>query len=418
MKITGKVILGEIIGGTNLHNPALKNDNSMHPFVVVMKLKKKKLKGESSEEVLLQTKECKETNNPIWCINHRCLFLCTTPDTEDDIDSSELQFDVRDKSDLLVTNPLDCTLIGSCKMSLRDIVDACLKMPEGRIELQLESATQRAIYSMFSKPNFSKNDEPEDVNKIAIRFRFATDFDKNFMEKFGKMKGTFASYLYYIGNTPGALTMKTAEKAVYFTNKTVPMMDEIAEPINKNVITQKEIKVQPGPDPDRPKSTKYLSHEQMKIENQKPSTNWTQFGSVRKDEDLGELYLEILNCDKLPNTDAPDGILGFGYKTDAFVCAIYDEFFAQTDVIENRLSPMWMPWTQRSFCFAIKHPFSQLFLSVNDFNSVTKFVCIGRIQVNLNHFEPDVTYTLKYKLHPASNVNVREVSCILFENML
>ena len=100
-----------------------------------------------------------------------------------------------------------------------------------------------------------------------------------------------------------------------------------------------------------------------------------------------------------------------GNKTDAFVCAIYEESLVQTEVIDDRLSPMWMPWTQRAFCFNMKHPFSQLFISVNDFDlGPSAHDGIGRIAVNLNHFESNVTYTLKYNLHPAANVVAREVS--------
>mmetsp|Transcript_13045 Transcript_13045/g.20259 ORF Transcript_13045/g.20259 Transcript_13045/m.20259 type:complete len:672 (-) Transcript_13045:878-2893(-) len=393
--ITGKTILGEIIGGTNLHSPALKDGSSLHPFVVVLRVKKRKLKGSNSEEILVRTKQCKDTNNPIWSINQRCLFLFTTPDIEEKIDSYKIQFDVRDKSDLLVTNPLDCKLVGSCTMPVRDIIDSCLKRPEERIELQLEA-------SDVSKS--SEEGNLEDMSKIAVRFRFATEFDEAFMEKFGKMKGTFASYLHYVGNTRGILTARTG-KTTYTQKKT---QAQIIEPITTTISGQQKELVQPGPDPGRSKSTRYLTNEQMKAEMKKPSTNWTQLGGGMTDGDLGELYLEILNCEKLPNTDAPDGILGFGYKTDPFVCAIYDEFCAHTDIIENRLSPMWMPWTQRSFRFSIKHPFSQLFLSINDYNSLTSYVSIGRIQINLNHFEPNIMYTLKYNIHPASNVNIRE----------
>lgn len=44
-----------------------------------------------------------------------------------------------------------------------------------------------------------------------------------------------------------------------------------------------------------------------------------------------------------------------GNYTDAFVCVAYEDSLVQTDVIDDQISPMWMPWSQRAFVFKIRH---------------------------------------------------------------
>ena len=97
-----KVVLAELIGASDLKHPLFERGALLNPFVIVTHWSEKK------ESILLRTKRRKETNNPIWCIEHRCLILLHV--TNGMLRSDELQFDVRDKD---LSNPLACTLIGS-----------------------------------------------------------------------------------------------------------------------------------------------------------------------------------------------------------------------------------------------------------------------------------------------------------------
>lgn len=79
-----------------------------------------------------------------------------------------------------------------------------------------------------------------------------------------------------------------------------------------------------------------------------PSSNWIQCGNNTK-ESLGMIHLEVLECKGLPNMDAGGAL---GNKTDAFVCAEYEENLVQTDVINDRLSPRQCGCHGHSACFA------------------------------------------------------------------
>jgi hypothetical protein len=79
-----------------------------------------------------------------------------------------------------------------------------------------------------------------------------------------------------------------------------------------------------------------------------------------------------------------------------------------TDVIDDELSPHWLPWTQRAFCFNMIHPASILYLAVFDFDiGMGQHDPIGRVAVNVGNLQPDTIHTLKYNLYPSSNVTDR-----------
>ena len=69
---------------------------------------------------------------------------------------------------------------------------------------------------------------------------------------------------------------------------------------------------------------------------------------------------------------------------------------------------MWMPWSQRSCVFHIRHVLSPLHASVVDYDILGGHEGIGRAKINLNHFESNMVYTLKYTLYPSSNTWDRE----------
>lgn len=113
--------------------------------------------------------------------------------------------------------------------------------------------------------------------------------------------------------------------------------------------------VRPGPDPKRKDETTWLTKEKIEEESNKPSYDWIDIGSGR----LGKIFVEIISCNNLPNLDV-GGVLG--NKTDSFVSLVYEDCFVRTDVIDDCLSPRWMPWSQRAFIFNCMHTSSQLFL--------------------------------------------------------
>lgn len=100
-----------------------------------------------------------------------------------------------------------------------------------------------------------------------------------------------------------------------------------------------------------------------------------------------------------------------GNLTDAFVCAVFEDAMVQTPVIDDELSPHWLPWTQRAFCFGLCHPASLLHVGVFDFDLGPRpHEPLGRVSIPIGQFQRDTAYTLKYNLHKSANVTDRTPS--------
>jgi hypothetical protein len=424
-----RVILAEIIGATGLQLPIKRRgpttESSLNPFVLASLYEKG-----SCKQILRKTESQRGTCDPIFCIEHKCVFLLSVPNdvlsSEHDSLNQRVQFEVRNDD---AGNYMKCSSFGSASISLQDIVYICSERPEERIELQLQVVSAHSRFRLehsLKEKSLGKitcNDGPSS-NVLAVRFRFASSFDMTFVQdleneerKMMKDKSIWSSARKLLNDTHQISKCQDGveqnDNPKFITEMGVQEVgvDQLMRMFTKKSKRGKDgilrIRVQPGPDPKRESDTTFLSEEEMLHEMFQPSSNWIECGTDTK-ESLGTVYLEILRCEGLPNMDSGES---FGNKTDAFVCAIFEESLVQTDVIDDRLSPMWMPWSQRAFCFHIRHPLSQMFISVNDFDlGPTGHEGIGKIVVNLNHFEADVVYTLKYKIHPASNIYDREVS--------
>jgi Ca2+-dependent lipid-binding protein len=148
-----------------------------------------------------------------------------------------------------------------------------------------------------------------------------------------------------------------------------------------------------------------MTKSQIEEEYVKDSLRWVDAGAGR----LGRLFVEILGCDDLPNLD----VGGFaGNKTDAFVSLVFEDAVVQTDVVDDTLSPRWLPWTKRAFIFHMLHSSSQLFMGVFDYdagiNPADDHDLIGRISVDLSNLRKDTVYTLNYKLCTTARMSGRK----------
>ena len=95
-------------------------------------------------------------------------------------------------------------------------------------------------------------------------------------------------------------------------------------------------------------------------------------------------------------------------KTDSFVAIVYEDTFAKTDVIDDCLSPRWMPYMQRAFTLRTMFPNSQLFLSVFDYDSGGGHDLVGRVSVDLTNLRPGSEYLLQYNLYKSAKVGSRK----------
>lgn len=141
-----------------------------------------------------------------------------------------------------------------------------------------------------------------------------------------------------------------------------------------------------------------MTEKDIQLEAHKPSKYWVEAGTGV----IGKVYVEVLGCDNLPNLDIS---LTGRDKTDAFACLVFEDCIVNTDVINDCLSPRWMPWSQRAFVLNIMHPSSQIMVGVFDFDSGITDAghdSVGRAVVNLANLRPGVLYTKTYELHPSA----------------
>ena len=94
---------------------------------------------------------------------------------------------------------------------------------------------------------------------------------------------------------------------------------------------------------------------------------------------IGELRVEVLECENLPNMDSlvlggMDSLLT-GNKTDAYVMLMFEGCAARTSVVFDDLSPRWGASAHgsfRAFRFPVTAPYSVLYVAVNDYDGSQK----------------------------------------------
>jgi len=134
-----------------------------------------------------------------------------------------------------------------------------------------------------------------------------------------------------------------------------------------------------------------------------PSMEWVDVGSGSG----GRLFLEVIGCDNFPKEDT-SALLPLKNQANAYCCIIMEDSIVHTSIIPDSQSPRWMPSDRRAFIFHMSHPSSQVYVGVFDRDldnrpgaNLTPRVHdpLGRVVVNLSHFQPNTLYTLKYPLY-------------------
>ena len=205
---------------------------------------------------------------------------------------------------------------------------------------RLRNATASSIQN-YILPNSSDN---KNNSKVSIRFRIATSFDLEFMEKmnkmerkdlqstarwFGESKHSFSKLDSNDGDNetlqpPNAkLITETNERAMSSKNIRI-FMNHSFRKVKKGEDGVKRMRVKPLADPRRKGETEYLSKKELETEMFKPSTNWTEVGYAGRSnsQSLGKVYLEILRCQDLPNVDVGESV---GNLTDSFACVVFED---------------------------------------------------------------------------------------------
>mmetsp|Transcript_25709 Transcript_25709/g.28797 ORF Transcript_25709/g.28797 Transcript_25709/m.28797 type:complete len:1027 (-) Transcript_25709:81-3161(-) len=393
-------ILCELIGARNLR---LRDDdeitrgvnpNTLYPYCLVKYDGTRIHKTCPSEE---------QGCNPIWTpYSTKSLFLLKTTPREMSRCTMIISLYTKEESVLpsLLTT-VTSAFLGQVHIDSNTILSHC---DEERFELNIEDELGEQI---------------SNLGKLAVRFRVATPSDAiilNSLSKNSQKQKELISAIPASSSTTADIFQKTIARKVA-TLITEKDDSEIAQTnflqSVGNIFTAqtgtcaetglKTVRAKPCPDPDRPKETEFLRPQNIKLETRSPSSSWVEAGSGS----LGRLFVEILSCKDLPNLDSAGVIGDF---TDSFCTLVYEDTVAMTDVIYDELSPHWLPWTNRAFCFNVIHPASILYLGVFDFDLVGNHDPIGRVAVNVSNLQRDTVHTLRYNLYPSSNITDREAA--------
>lgn len=289
------------------------------------------------------------------------------------------------------------------------------------------------IRSHCAEERFELNIEDElgeqtsNLGTLALRYRVATPSDIEILSMLNRESAP-PLHTELVGDMITNSTSRPTEKALnlFHNRPTRPVATLVTEKDEKEIAQnsflqsvgyifteqtatcpetgQTKVRVKPYPDPDRSEKTKFLRPHDLNVETRLPSSKWTEAGSGS----IGKLFVEILSCDDLPNLDSGGEIIG--NFTDSFCTLVYEDTCAMTDVIDDELSPRWMPWTNRAFAFNVMHPASILYLGVFDFDVLGTHDPIGRVAVNVCNLQRDTIHTITYNLYPSSNVTERKAA--------
>ena len=389
-------LLGEIVGARDLRVPdedqlgggGADVMNSLQPYAVISYAGKR----------IHKTDKCnKEGRNPIWSPSTKSFFLLKTSAEEMCNSTFNVSIYSKKKQSSLPVSLMTSSSIflGQVNIDAAAILDLC---DEERREYILEDEIGENV---------------SNLGNLAVRFKVATFSDAHVVSFFNKKTQPPINTSLEPSNVatgpfrrnssrPWApLITETSEAEIAQSG----FVNALSSVFSRNVISDEsgvsKVRVKPGPDPDRQQETEFLSSHDLKIETRLPSKKWIEAGSGT----LGKLYVEILSCHGLPNVDLGEAV---GDVTDPFCTLVYEDCCCMTDVIDDELSPHWMPWTKRAFAFNMMHPASTLYLGVFDYDlGMGDHDAIGRVAVPVCNLQRDTIHTLKYNLYPSSNVTAR-----------
>eukprot|EP00523_Entomoneis_sp_CCMP467_P005601 CAMPEP_0168752120 /NCGR_PEP_ID=MMETSP0724-20121128/18218_1 /TAXON_ID=265536 /ORGANISM="Amphiprora sp., Strain CCMP467" /LENGTH=1229 /DNA_ID=CAMNT_0008800351 /DNA_START=20 /DNA_END=3710 /DNA_ORIENTATION=+ len=158
---------------------------------------------------------------------------------------------------------------------------------------------------------------------------------------------------------------------------------------------EKEYKVLPGyAYPHRWMTLKEL-HEEMML----PSTHFHDLRDPNKsDKEIGTLKVEALQCVGLPRLDRTS-------ETDGVVYMVCGSCAFATDVIPDRLNPMWLRKTQRACIFPIYHGYARLYVAVfDDDGAWASDDLAGRVVLDVARLRHGSTYDVTLPLRMSTHI--------------
>mmetsp|Transcript_20371 Transcript_20371/g.28650 ORF Transcript_20371/g.28650 Transcript_20371/m.28650 type:complete len:485 (+) Transcript_20371:366-1820(+) len=207
-------LLIEVVGAEDLY---CTNEKSCHPYVEV----------EFADKLKHKTLLAHRTNDPIWTLETRSLFLFTTSLGKFFFHDEGIHFIVKDKGSIGVR------CLGCASVSPRDLYLSAEERKEYDIH-ELKIGKKKVGYRR---------------GKLALRCRHASDDDKKFMEKFNNLQNKDKDIITGVVSPESRMIVRSK-------NRTVTKIVD-GESL-------KLYKVLPEPDPSRKPDTEWMSKEALK----------------------------------------------------------------------------------------------------------------------------------------------------------
>ena len=147
---------------------------------------------------------------------------------------------------------------------------------------------------------------------------------------------------------------------------------------------------------------RWMTNAELHKEMLKPSAVYHDLRKAHsKQKEIGVLKVEVLQCLGLPRLDRAS-------ETDGVVYLVCGSAAFATDVIWNRLNPIWLPKSRRACVFPIYHAYACLYVGVfDDDGKKEKDDFAGRVVINLSCLRPRSVYDVTLPLRLSSHVYAR-----------
>ena len=139
-----------------------------------------------------------------------------------------------------------------------------------------------------------------------------------------------------------------------------------------------------------PESMIPLGHKALKW---KPPPEFMPLGTTQSSEIIGELRLEVLQCEKLPRTLNRVSVI------DPYVLVVFEGAAARTSTFQNDRTPRWGADSPRAFKLPIVCPFSTVSIAVNDEDEgMPADTWVGRTDIDLSQLHGRTLYDAWFDL--------------------
>lgn len=148
---------------------------------------------------------------------------------------------------------------------------------------------------------------------------------------------------------------------------------------------------------------RWMTNSELQTEVVKPSETFHDLRRSKNisQKEIGTLRVEILQCLGLPALD-------FASETDAVAYMVCGSYAFTSDVIGNKLNPLWLPRSRRACIFPIFHAYAKLFVGIfDDDGKGEKDDFAGRVVIAIARCRPRSTYDVTLPLRQSGHVYAR-----------